>query len=105
MARTPKNPSQESRVGLVTRNVTLTTYEVTYLPNGQDTVCRTRETLPLNDQLARREIRKLYKEKGFITAITKLNEESKLLGMTMEVFIANAHEIKMTEVENNESEV
>lgn len=101
MARTPKNPSQESRVGLVTRNVTLTTYEVTYLPNGQDTVCRTRETLALNDQIARREIRKLYKDKGFITAITKLSEESKLLGMTMETFIANAHEIKMTEVENN----
>lgn len=102
MARTPKNANQESRVGLVTRNVTLTAYEVTYLPEGQDTVCRTRETLPLNDQLARREIRKMYKDKGFITAITKIGEESKLLGMTMEFFIANAHEIKsVTEEINN----
>ena len=102
MARTPKSPNQESRVGLVTRYVTLSTYEVTYLPEGRDTVCRTRETLPLNDQLARREIRKLYKDKGFITAINKLGEESKLLGMTMEVFIANAHEIKsVTEDESN----
>ena len=102
MASAPKNPNQESRVGLVTRNVTLTTYEVTYLPEGQDTVCRTRKTLPLNDQLARREIRKMYKDKGFITAITKINEESKLLGMTMEDFISNAHEIKsVTEDTNN----
>lgn len=101
MARTPKNPSQESRVGLVTRNVTLTTYEVTYLPEGKDTVCRTRETLPFNDQIARREIRKLYKDKGFITAVNKISGQTKLLGMTMETFIANAHEIKMTEVENN----
>lgn len=101
MARTPKNPNAESRVGLVTRKVTISTYEVTYFPDGQETVCHTRETMPYNDQIARREIRKLYKGKGFITAINKLSEESKLLGMTMEFFIANAHEIKMTEDENN----
>ncbi len=87
----------ESRVGLVTRNVTLTTYEITYLPTGEETVCKTRETIALNDQLARREIRKLYKDKGFVTAITKVFEETKLLGMTMSEFLLNAHEIK-TEV-------
>lgn len=88
MAR-PKKEGSIDRNTLITRTVTLTVYEVTYLPIGSDTVHRARETVTVNEQAARRVIRTIYKDKGFIVSITPVDKQSAVYAQTIEDFIKN----------------
>lgn len=88
MARARKEGSID-RNTLITRTVTLTTYEVTYLPIDSETVHRARETVTVNEQTAKRLIRTMYKDKGFIVSVAPVEAQSATYAQTIEDFVKN----------------
>lgn len=100
MAR-PKKEGSVDRNTLITRTVTLTVYEVTYLPIGSDTVHRARETVTVNEQAAKRLIRSMYKDKGFIVSIAAQEAQSATYAQTIEDFVKNGF-ILETNTKNTE---
>lgn len=100
MAR-PRKEGSVDRNTLITRTVTLTVYEVTYLPIGSDTVHRARETVTVNEQAAKRLIRSMYKDKGFIVSIAAQEAQSATYAQTIEDFVKNGF-ILETNTKNTE---
>ena len=101
------NPNRDPVESMVTRTVTIATYEVSYLPNGEKEVQTVPETVYNNDQIARRDLRRKYRELGIIIDIKLVGSHSDLLGATIEEFLKIAKPIKraekkIMEVENND---
>lgn len=101
------NPNRDPVESMVTRTVTIATYEVSYLPNGEKEVKSVRETVYNNDQIARRDLRRKYREFGTIIDIALIESHSDLFGATIEDYLKIAKPIKRAEkksveVENND---
>ena len=96
------NPNRYPVESMVTRTVTIATYEVSYLPNGEKEVKSARETVYNNDQIARRDLRRKYRELGIIVDIKLVESHSDLLGATIEDFLKIAKPIKRAEKKSTE---
>lgn len=90
------NPNREPVESMVMRTITIATYEVSYLPKGEKTVSTARETLYNNEQIAKREIRRKYKDMGIITDIVLVESHSELYGAKIEDYLKIAKPIKRT---------
>lgn len=96
------NPNRDPVESMVTRTVTIATYEVSYLPNGEKEVQTVCETVFNNDQIARRDLRRKYREMGIIIDIALTESHTELLGATIEDFLKIAKPIKRAEKKSTE---
>ena len=90
------NPNRIPKESLITRTVTESTYVVTYVPTGTETVAKEEFKTIKNEARAKADIRKAISSKGVIIGIKKESEEKALYGVTIEFFMENA--TKYTEV-------
>ena len=106
MSRKP-NPDRVDVASMVTRTITFAEYEVSYLPKGEKTVTTVKESALSNDQIARRDLRRKYRELGIITGIELISTHTEPYYMTIEDFVKNGKPLPKTEtkIESESTEV